>query len=169
MKAGGSKAKGSSFERRVCKELSLWVSGGEHEDVFWRSAMSGGRATVASRRGVKLRRQAGDITATAPEGHVLTDRFYIEVKHVKALDFLSFFTRNTGSLAKYWKTAKREARRHGLLPMIIAKQNSLPTILMTTLGGVDQLTNLPNGTRHVKYGVVEVWRYEDVLAMTFDP
>lgn len=169
MRTGGGKAKGSNFERRVCKELSLWVTAGKNEDVFWRSAMSGGRATVAQRRGVKLRRQAGDITAVAPEGHVLTDWFMIEVKHVKTLDFLSFFTRNTGALAGYWKKAKREAKKYGLLPMIIARQNGLPTILMTTMGGVNQLTNKGCIEHHIKYGVVEVWKYDDVIATPFDP
>jgi hypothetical protein len=77
MSNGRSKAKGSSFERDICKRLSLWVSDGEEQDCFWRSAMSGGRSTVANRRGVKLNRQAGDITSTSPEGHALTDKFFI--------------------------------------------------------------------------------------------
>jgi hypothetical protein len=169
MRVGGGKAKGSNFERRVCKELSLWVTNGNREDVFWRSAMSGGRATIAKRRGVNLRRQAGDITATAPEGHVLTDRFFIEVKHVRSLDFLSFFTRSTGSLAKFWMTAKREARKHGLKPMIIAKQNGLPTIVVLPLNSIEQFSNLPSATRRIRFGAVEVWLYEEVLAMPFDP
>ena len=54
MRKGGGKAKGSSFERLICKELSLWITGGEHQDVFWRSAMSGGRSTVAMKKGDKL-------------------------------------------------------------------------------------------------------------------
>jgi len=47
MRKGGGKAKGASFERDICRRLSLWVSAGKQEDVFWRSAMSGGRSTVA--------------------------------------------------------------------------------------------------------------------------
>lgn len=29
-----SKAKGASFERDVCKKLSLWVSDGKREDLY---------------------------------------------------------------------------------------------------------------------------------------
>jgi hypothetical protein len=53
MRKGGGKQKGSQFERDVCRELSLWVSHGKQEDVYWRSAMSGGRSTVAALKGAR--------------------------------------------------------------------------------------------------------------------
>lgn len=127
---GGGKAKGAGFERDVCKRLSLWVSGGTKEDCFWRSAMSGGRATVGARKGKDLARQAGDITAVAPEGHSLTDRYYVECKHVRNLQIDRFIVTGTGNLAKFWATAQKEADRYGRVPMIIARQNMLPTILL---------------------------------------
>src|SRR4051794_4734956 len=108
MKKGGGKGKGSSYERYVCKVLSLWITNGEREDVFWRSAMSGGRATVQHRRGVSVR-QSGDICAVAPEGHVLTDTLYIECKHVKKLGLDSFLIKGTGPLANFWDKAQKEA------------------------------------------------------------
>lgn len=130
MLPGGGKAKGSAFERHICDRLSLWVSHSQSHDLFWRSAMSGGRATVGARKGVDLRRQAGDICAVAPEGHSLTDRFYIECKHVNSLDIESFIVKRRGKLAAFWEVAKREAKRHGRLPMIIARQNRLPTLML---------------------------------------
>lgn len=130
MLPGKGKAKGSAFEREVCKRLSLWVTNGKSEDVFWRSAMSGGRATVGARKGKDLRRQAGDITAVAPEGHSLTERYYIECKHVKQLRIDRFIVTETGPLADFWKVAKREAERHGRIPMIIARQNQMPTLVL---------------------------------------
>ena len=36
--------KGSEFEREMCKCLSLWWTDSKRDDVFWRSAQSGGRA-----------------------------------------------------------------------------------------------------------------------------
>lgn len=129
MRSGGGKAKGSSFERDVCKQLSLWVTGGKSKDVFWRSAMSGGRATVAARRGVKVR-QAGDICAVAPEGHALTERYFIECKHVKDLGLDDFLLKGTGTLAKFWEKACRQAAAHKLAPMLIARQNLMPTIVL---------------------------------------
>lgn len=123
------KRKGGSFERSICVQLSQWVSQGKRTDLFWRSAMSGGRATVAHRKGESVR-QAGDITAVAPEGHVLTGQYYVECKHYRDLDLVGFFLNDKGKLAGFWRTAKREAEKHGRMPMLIAKQNNVPTIMI---------------------------------------
>jgi len=128
MRPGGGKAKGAAFERKVCQELSRWVSRGKADDLFWRSAMSGGRATVARKKDKKLVRQAGDITATAPEGAALTDTFYLECKFLKDLAFDSFALRGIGILAAIWRVATVEAEAHGRVPFLIAKQNNMPTI-----------------------------------------
>ena len=78
-KARGSK-KGSPFERELCVALSLWWTGGENDDVFWRSATSGARATTRAKRGKQTRGHYGDICATIPEGELLTRVFTIEAK-----------------------------------------------------------------------------------------
>ena len=74
------KGKGSSFERRVCVLLSEWWTGGERSDVFWRTSMSGGRATVRKRKGKSTHGQYGDICAIDPIGQPFLDCFAIEVK-----------------------------------------------------------------------------------------
>ncbi len=140
------KNKGSSFERATCKALSLWVSDGKKGDLYWRSAMSGGRATVAHRRSIQQSeaagttwpsgppvRQAGDITAVAAEGHKLTDLFLIECKHYRDLDF-GLFLFQRGKLWKFWKTAQAEARKYEKITLLIAKQNHTPTVVLSELG-----------------------------------
>lgn len=129
MRAGGGKSKGSSYERAVCKRLSLWVTGDKEADVFWRSSLSGGRATVAHRKG-KTVRQAGDICAVSPEGHALCDKAYLECKHYRNLDFSNFFIRGAGTLAKFWRVACVEAKKHGKEPMLIARQNRFPDVIL---------------------------------------
>jgi len=42
-----SKAKGSQFERDVCKMLSVWIQGTEKPYLFWRMPASGGLATIS--------------------------------------------------------------------------------------------------------------------------
>ena len=121
-----SKAKGGKFEREVCRKLSLWVSGGARRDVFWRSAMSGGRATV---QGWEVR-QAGDVAAVAPEGHVLTDNFVIECKHVRDLQLDRFTIQHTGPLWKYWTVLLRQCANRNKQPMLIARQNLWPTLVL---------------------------------------
>ncbi len=129
MRAGGGKQKGSTFERKICVELSLWVTHGKRKDVFWRSAMSGGRATVHKRAGRDIR-QAGDITAVSPEGHVFTDQFFIECKHVKKLDIASFILSNKGTLANFWRKACKQAADHLRQPLLIAKENGREPLII---------------------------------------
>jgi hypothetical protein len=126
----GSKNKGSNFERIICKKLSLWVTHGKKEDCFWRSAMSGGRATVGRARGVDLARQAGDISATSPEGHVLTDKFYIECKFYKSLRIGSFIF-GYGPLALFWRQSVKEAAKYKRKPLLIAKENAGQIIVIS--------------------------------------
>ena len=75
------KNKGNSFEREICKELSLWWSNGlglpENDNIFWRTSNSGGRATVRGKKGDK---HCGDICAIDPIGQPLIDCVTIEVK-----------------------------------------------------------------------------------------
>ncbi len=61
-------AKGGQFERDICRSLSLWWSGGKHDDLFWRTAGSGGRATVRRKKGKGTKGHAGDITNTSKHG-----------------------------------------------------------------------------------------------------
>jgi len=64
MKKGGGKNKGSSFERKICKELSLWWSGGKSDSIFYRTGGSGG--TGDARRRVDHGQTAEEIRDDAP-------------------------------------------------------------------------------------------------------
>lgn len=130
MRSGGGKNKGSAMERQICEKLSLWITNGVHKDSLWRSSMSGGRSTVIVRRG-GTNRQAGDICAVAPEGHVLTDKYYLECKHVRDIHLDTFIISNRGPIAVWWKTACKEAKQHKREPVLIAKQNRMPILVFT--------------------------------------
>ena len=138
MRKGGGKAKGSSFEREICRRLSLWISHGSQEDVFWRSALSGGRATVAAKKGLRLATQAGDISAIHPLGNAFIEAFMVECKNYADLKFEGLIT-GKGHLAEFWVTAKNEAIKYGKLPMLIAKQNQQPSIVFLDRKGLDVL------------------------------
>lgn len=172
MRAGGSKQKGAHFERDVCKRLSLWVSGGEREDLFWRSAMSGGRATVGRRQGKDLAKHSGDVSATHPMGHSLTDYWYIECKHVASLDLESAMLSDAGRLVKFWRVACREAAEHKLMPMIIAKQNRSQIMLIVPRGTLINpagVSPFPWAALIAKFKRLEcdIFDFERVLAKPF--
>lgn len=126
MRQGGGKQKGGRYEREISVALSQWITGGARDDVFWRSAMSGGRATV---RGTDVR-QAGDICAVAPEGHVLCDRYFIECKCVSKLGLDQAIIKGTGPLMNYWRKAENQATLHNKKPILIAKQNGWPSLII---------------------------------------
>jgi hypothetical protein len=73
-------AKGGQFERDVCRQLSLWWTTGKRDDVFWRTAGSGARATVRKKAGRKTFGSYGDITATDPIGQPLMKLLTLELK-----------------------------------------------------------------------------------------
>lgn len=137
MKPGSGKSKGSAFERSCCVALSLWVSGGKQEDCYWRSSMSGGRSTVAARRGTRLAAQAGDISCIHPVGAPLTDKFYLECKAYRDLKFVGLL-KGKGHLVEFWAETVIQARNYGKLPMLIAKQNQQPTVVcLSQMGHID--------------------------------
>lgn len=138
MRAGGGKAKGSAFERQICKELSLWVSGGKQKDIFWRSAMSGGRSTVAMKKGDKLAVQAGDVSSIHILGHKFIDEFTVECKFYKTLNYESII-KGKGKLLDFWRIAFKDAEKYGKMPLLVAKQNNYPTVACMTVEGARRL------------------------------
>ena len=75
-----SSKKGGVFERKMAKDLSRWWSNGRDDSCFWRTAMSGGRATVRAKKGLKTRGHAGDLCSTDSFGQPLTRYCIIELK-----------------------------------------------------------------------------------------
>jgi hypothetical protein len=135
MRSGGGHEKGSKFEREICKRLSLWLSKGEREDLFWRSSLSGGRATLALRRDLARilinKAQAGDLTAINQVAYDFAEALFIECKHYRELAIARGFICHTGLLWKFWNKACEEAARHGKTAVLIARQNRYPTVVIT--------------------------------------
>ena len=127
MRPGGGKAKGASKEREVCKRLSLWLSKGEHEDLLWRSAMSGGRSTVGFAKGKRLAAQAGDISCIHPMGASFIAKFLVEVKDYADLQYKGLIT-GKGHLVEFWCETVVQARNYHKLPLLIAHQSRQPMI-----------------------------------------
>ena len=72
--------KGSQFERDICKDLSLWWTIHDRDDVFWRTPGSGARATTRMKVGLSTYGQCGDVQATDPEGVPFIEHFTVEIK-----------------------------------------------------------------------------------------
>ena len=72
--------KGSGFERELSKQMSLWWSGGERDDLVWRTSQSGGRATQRAKQAIRTKYGYGDLTFTDPSIKPLFDLLVISAK-----------------------------------------------------------------------------------------
>lgn len=163
MISGRGKQKGSRFERDTCKLLSLWVSNNTRTDVFWRSAMSGGRATVALTRDMKLTAAAGDISSIAAIGERLLNHIYIECKSYQDLQFFQSVTKQSGRLWRFWEETVTQADNYSKHPMLIAHQNLMPTVCLIHDAAME-----PFGlTKHNAVAVLPLWECHMVLLEAF--
>lgn len=139
MNSGGGKRKGAGFEREICQKLSLWISEGKRKDVFWRSAMSGGRATIQFKKGEQNKSQTGDISCIDQIGQKLTDRFVIECKFYSNihLESLIYGKPKSSSILEFWLKVSMQAADSNKHPLIIFKENGKEILI----GGDDYLHN----------------------------
>lgn len=124
-----SKAKGNSFERQISKDLSLWWSDGEKDDLFWRTQNSGGRFTIRMKDGLQTTGQSSDITSTNSESELFTKKFSIECKNYKNVDLWNLFEEN-GDLIKWWNDLENICILEKLNPLLIVHANYKPTIIL---------------------------------------
>ena len=133
--------------------------------------MSGGRATFAQKKGKILAHHAGDITSTAPEGHALTAKMFIESKFYKKLDIEAFVLTGKGTLGGFWKVALREAKAHNREPLLIVRQNRTEELVVVRPNTLSKIiAQKPKGMvlRIKNAGVTAEVRYlSDVLACPF--
>jgi hypothetical protein len=126
------KGKGGQYERDTCRRLSLWVSDGNRDDLFWRSASSGGQHTTQGNK----ESQAGDICCTHALGQPFMDMAVIECKHRK-YELMEphklIFGHEGCKLTHYWRKLVRQSR---LLkprqPVMIFRVNSQPDMVFTS-------------------------------------
>ncbi len=129
MKPGRSNAKGSDFERRVCRALTAWIDPTRKDgkpELFWRSATSGAKATQDRKAGRKAN-QGGDIIAVADEvlgtDHFwVTQVFSIECKDRKDYGNLDLLFTAQGEFLKWWKQAVDDAEQDKKQPLLIFKR-----------------------------------------------
>lgn len=114
---GGSK-KGTPFERQIAKELSLWWSDGERDDIFWRTDGSGARATKRRSINIMTANSCGDLGFLDVIGKPFLDVFVVEIKRgytadLSVLNILDAKGKNTDVLLHWWRKLTAEARACG--------------------------------------------------------
>jgi len=143
-KRGKGSRKGSSFERTICKELSLWFTHGERDDVFWRTAGSGARATTRSKQGKSTANSCGDIGALDDIGKKLMDISVWELKkgytgkkpseRVSILSFVDGLLNQKDPILEQWITKikkERAVHERKLWFVVFQRDRKKPVICMS--------------------------------------
>jgi len=126
-----SAEKGGTFERDLNTRLSLWISDGEHRDLFRRAVMSGGQFTNADRDGATGTKLPGDVAAAHPLAFALVNLFAIEAKNRKDIGLRVYMvdTKGTSFLAQTIEKTRLQATRHGVAWMVVAKEDRQPSLV----------------------------------------
>lgn len=130
--------KGSSFERKICKLLSLWWSKGKRDDLLWRAAASGARHTLLRRFGKSIQ-QMGDVVAVTAEGESFTQLFYVECKHMKQLTYESAMLCRNGALYRFLDSTWDRALSENREPLLIGRGNNMPIACITSKAGIETI------------------------------
>lgn len=130
--------KGPQFEREFSKQLSLWWSDGEEDDLFWRSSASGARATTRAKTRQRTHGQYGDICATHPGAVPFTDAFTIELKRGYASqNFMDLIDRPETINQTQWEEWIQKAHTNSILSeslvgwlLVIRRDKRRPIVVM---------------------------------------
>lgn len=165
-----SHAKGSSFERNVGKQLSLWLTGGERNNLFNRNVLSGGQWTSAVARGKtgKELNLPGDLAAAHPQAFEFLKWFCIEVKHNNMLMLGTYLLddKNKSFIGQVITKVAEQSERAGLHWIFIGKQDRRATFaIMDNVVGDKVLSLEPKLSYHWLFnGTVFLVRFADLLA-----
>ncbi len=152
-------AKGSEFERKICRQLSLWWSGNQRDDLFWRTSQSGGRATTRMKTGKRTAGAYGDITAVDQDGAGLTKMWTLELKKGKSHgtpdDLLEGNTAKTRKPSPFGKTLLQAYGAHvaagSLGWMLIAKRDFRETLVFVDSWTAKKVDLHPGSGRGFSY------------------
>jgi hypothetical protein len=131
VKRGGGSNKGSSFERDICKRFSLWISENARDDIFWRTAGSGARATNRKRRGQTTCNSEGDMGCLDAEFSWFTDSVLIECKrgyNSWRIDDALMSKIPKGGVWAIWNRLAKDACESNKSPLLVLKQDRRPVL-----------------------------------------
>lgn len=122
-KKGGTKGKGSAFERFIAKEFSKWIANDPNvEPLIWRSSNSGGTFTTNRLRGnARQAKMASDLVSIDERSKWFMDIFSIECKTgYKSANIFSTFKNSKSDVLKgFWEQASRDAALSDRIPMLV--------------------------------------------------
>ena len=133
------KGKGPRFERELSRDLSLWISDGKRDDIIWRTAGSGARATIRRKTGRTTANSCGDLKAEHSMALPLFEYCTIEAKNgykdYSIQDLLDKpCTKKLRTVEEFYKQAVTDSCSAGVpfALLIMKKDRRLPIIAIPT-------------------------------------
>ena len=113
-----NKRTGNNYERQVAKQLSLWLTDGQSDDVCWRDIGSGNRATIRAKQG-KTSTRSGDFVPTDLNYKWFFDAFFVDSKCYKEWNpvFINESNIKSNSIFNQWVKVIEESQ--GRIPFMI--------------------------------------------------
>lgn len=176
--------KGSNFERDICKQFSRWWSYGERDDIFWRTAGSGARASMRFKKFIPTHDSAGDIMAIDPIGKPFTEKFLIELKrgyggerrktkdkknkktkqHISVLSMIDNRSKQKQILIEWWNKAQKECRAHKRKgSLIIFKRDGKQSCLFMSYDCFNYIFYMSNLYPTFKFPYITIHTEENVF------
>lgn len=133
-KKSNGKVKGGKFERQISKRLSLWLSSGERDDMFWRTHGSGSRYTIRNKKDIDTEGQDGDICSTCSgDSEKFRKIFSLELKNYKDINLWGLVTKNKTGFLDFWRQTVKQAESVNKIPVLIIKENYRPILFVSNL------------------------------------
>lgn len=162
-----TKKKGNTFEREVCKQLSLRLTNNQDEYACWRTASSGGMATTNKYKNSKsLKDQSGDIKQVIEKGIYkdlddFFDKFFVECKSLKNFDLNVPYTKEVLDIVSQLENEKNQS---GKLIFLVVKRNRKKILFFT-----DSLSTFGAkcyATYHFKNFDLSCYLFEDYIKIS---
>lgn len=133
------KRKGSSWERDVCKRLSIWLTGKEKPVVFWRSPSSGGLGTIKTAENV-----TGDIISISDVSKWVCQKFSIECKNgYPSADLFKHFKKvKNDEIEQFWTQCIRDSQTENKYGILVFKKKGNQPIIGIEKSVYDQLIEM---------------------------
>lgn len=163
MKKGQGKNKGSGFEREIGAKLSLWFSHGERKDLCCRTVGSGAQFTFTKGSG-----NPGDLMGQHPTAIKFFDRFVVECKFWKDIQFLRFLE-GEGDLYEAMQKVKKEAASQSKMWWLVVRQNHRKTIVLMPIGaavGISKAYGYNVPFHQIHSGGVMMFYFDEFLKLT---
>jgi len=136
-----SKSLGNSYEREFIKKLSKWMLGTDEKLVAWRNIHSGSISTIMEKNNKDGSNLSGDFQCLMLEYQPFFDKFHIDSKSYKEMNFCMINEKNqkSNSILNQWKKTVDESLRAGKIAMMPVKirDRKTPEMIFMPFGYVD--------------------------------